>query len=194
MDHKTMGNVFRRTYFPDGYAGWVTSTGLESNCLTQQSYDKAFSDDCRQYVDYLIKRLAGKIEMYKADPIRFARWEYARDRLDLTNCTTPDDLSYSDLYEYIEKLRDDHMTDAYIEERAPLDTVAQVIGRITYDVLVGYEIAKFWRLCLDQPYEQVQTFFTDNRPNVEALFYEAEEKYKVPQSAAEMIAVYQHYC
>ena len=69
-------------------------------------------------------------------------------------------------------------------------------NRVVYDNAVCNEICKFWLLLIDIPIDQVQQFYSHNKPNVEKIFYDVETMYGLKDlgyPAAETIAIYKHY-
>lgn len=70
------------------------------------------------------------------------------------------------------------------------------VNRLVYDSLIANRLCHFWLTLIDQPRESIKTFFKENKPKVEDIFYEMEKKYNLQDCypAYETIHAYQTYC
>jgi hypothetical protein len=69
-------------------------------------------------------------------------------------------------------------------------------NRIIYDTLVGHILCQFWKQLFDQSQSTINSFYTDNKPEVEPIFFQVEKEFNLERfgyPAIDTITAYKYY-
>jgi len=160
-----MGQVYAKTYFPQGYEEWVTGTKIRSSTLIPgtdiMEKDKMSAEDYERYVS----------DPQSREIIKFVAAYHTDAELKIRN----------DLKAFLKEMKREN------------PNIPQ--SRIIYDSLVGKVLCDFWLDLIEQPLETINKYYADNVPSVEKVFYDVEKKYDLSEfyPASVTIAAYKQY-
>lgn len=143
-----MGQVFARTYFPNGWSEFVNRMQLEDvgiDMPPENEYNFFVNEEESQ-------KMLNEI---------------------FTHYTELRELADKDVSLYIEKVTNEVDDD---DDKSGLGH-RKSIGRRVYDPLVAERYCRFWKELLKQPRENMKTFYYEGRPKAEETFYEIEKFY-----------------
>lgn len=198
-----MGQVWAKTYFPQGFEAWLTKV------INNEDREEAlaWANEHKPHVPAIIEayrelekevREMGAVAwMEKAKAIangreRKRQWKKARKEAGLPTKSDPDaDAETRNAFE-----KEKEAAIAAMDKCDAYNCTDQEALRMLYDTLVANKICDTWAKMIELPAAEAKSHYQSRYPGgrVESLFHEVHKEHSLPEGPDPIIWYYNHYC